>query len=623
MSEPIFFCSLFFYSAIAIYLLWFVCQYNGKTILYFLQSISGKNKQIKELNEDISLVTICLIGAMPLALLSIATAGLNTCFNSVYATIILEIVITVFFLFIPQQIKKKWDIFGIDILKKKSGVILYTGLWCLLFAFWATVNHQESLDYMISNTNPDMWAYVRRFAGMTTDNLYFYGGLDSFTFDGNSACAYLLGSPKKFSSFLGSLIVYPLQGSALGIAVFQGMLGGILFICLFKEWFVVQFSNKKGFSLGKFILMTWALFSPPIYWLMISAYFSNALFLIVVCLTLKQGRQIAINSQIDTITNLVCFLAILTIVFAFYPAFLPIIIFVYFVVILVYLPRDYFKLSKLTKISLKYLGIIISCGLIFYFLFPSQLGLYEIQKSFNVLSRHGSNFVPLNPWSLLQEKPKPMALQRDFGWYINIIISLPFSFFLGWKLWQKYQESNDTLARRNLLAALVGVSIYSAYLLAFIPLEHTYRLMKIAISLVYPLAIFGLLPFILWSRKKLSQKQPWLRNSVLVLSIAHTVFHIHKTFDLNPYPTGNLTLTNPEKLESLENITIVACQDVHQSQFYERLVGLQLARRYPNLEVNVVKFPELLQEIENKNMIVYGETIIEPKSNKKTCHFSI
>ena len=631
MNELIFFGSLSFYSAIAIYLLWFICQYNGKIILYFIQSISGKKNNSKEISSDYSnvlgehtpLVTACLVGTMPLAVLSIATARLNTCFNSLYATITLEIVVTIFFLFIPQQIKKQWDIFGIKLLRKNSGIVFYTGLWCLIFALWATTNHHESLDYMISNSNPDMWAYVRRFGAMTTDNLYFHGGLDSFTFENYSACAYLLGSPKKFSSFLGSLFIYPLQGSSLAIAVFQGMLGGILFICLFKEWFKVQFSNKKKFSFGKFILMTWALFSPPIYWLMISAYFSNALFLVVVCLTLRQGRQIAIKSQIDTIENLVCFFAILTIVFAFYPAFLPVIIFTYAVVILVYLPRNYFQFSKLTKIIVKYLGIIISCGLIFYFLFPSQLGLDEIQKSLNVLTKHGSNFVPLNPWSLLQEKPKPMALQRDFGWYFNIIISLPFNLFLGWKIWQKYKQTSDTIARHDLLAGLAGVSIYSGYLLAYIPLEHTYRLMKIAISLVYPLAIFGLLPFILWSKQKLSHKSPWLRNGILVLAIAHAVFHIHKTFDLNSTPSGNFTLNHPEKLEDLENISIVACPDVHSSQFYERLVGLNIARRYPNLEVNVVKFPELLEDIPNKNMIVYGETIIEEKTNKKTCHFSI
>ena len=120
MNELIFFCSLFFYSAIAIYLLWFICQYNGKTIIYLIQSISPTNNQTRELNNDISLVTVCLVGAMPLAILSVATAGLNTCFNSVSATIILEIVVTIFCLFIPQHVRKQEDFLGINILKKNS-----------------------------------------------------------------------------------------------------------------------------------------------------------------------------------------------------------------------------------------------------------------------------------------------------------------------------------------------------------------------------------------------------------------------------------------------------------------------------------------------------------------------
>ena len=86
---------------------------------------------------------------------------------------------------------------------------------------------------------------------------------------------------------------------------------------------------------------------------------------------------------------------------------------------------------------------------------------------------------------------------------------------------------------------------------------------------------------------------------------------------------GNFTLVNPERLQNLDNITLLACPDIHQSQFYERLVGLQIARTYPDLEVNVVKFPELLAEISQKDLVIYGETVVEPETNKKTCNFSI
>ncbi len=627
MNDLVFFCLLSLGSLIAIYLFWFVCQFNGKTILYYLGSfnrhIPTENFLLTNTkNNHQDSVTIYLIGIMPVAVLSILTARFDRCFNSLFATLVFEFVVFILFLFIPSVIKKQAYFFGIQTIKNNLNVVFYASLWCLSFALWATISHQQPLDYMISNTNPDMWAYVRRFGAMTTDNLFFYRGFDSFTFENNSACAYLLGSPKKFSSFLGSIIVYIFGGSSIGIGVFQGTLGGILFLCLFKEWFTIKLTTKNGFSGGKFLLITWALSSPSIYWLMISAYFSNALFVIMVCLALRQGRNVAINCQVDSVTNLFCFASLLIIVFAFYPAFLPVIIFVYSIVILVYLPSNCWQLSKLSQIIGKFFAVIFICGLVFYFIFPTQLGLEEVQKSLNVLTAHGSNFVPLNPWSLLQEKPKPMALQRDFGWYFNIVISLPISIFIGWKLWQKYQRCDGYLARRDLLAGIVGVGIYLGYLLAYIPLEHSYRLMKIVISLVYPIAIFGVLPFIMWSKNKLEGKSNLVKQIFLVLAIAHVIFHIHKVFDLNPYPTGNFTITNPEKLKYVQNITLVACPEVHVSQFYERLVGLKIARLYPNLQVNVIKFPEDIEQITNPETIVYGETRIENKTEQKTCHFS-
>jgi hypothetical protein len=622
MNDLTFFVSLFFGSAIAIYLLWFVCHLNGKTILYLISTVStnlGDREPLNFFNSRVSMAAICLIGAMPLALLSISTAFLEHCFNSFRITIILEILIAILFLFIPTSVKKEFDLFGIQVFRKNSSLVIYTILWFSIFSLWATVIHLDPLDSTLSNTNPDMWAYVRRFGAMTTDNLNFYGGRDSFVFNGNSACAYLLGSPKKFSSFLGSLIIYPFQGSSLGIEVFQGMLGGTLLICLFKEWLDIKWAKAKRFSLGKTILIIWVLFSPPIYWLLISAYFSNTLFIIIICLTLKEARKISLDGKLDTRENLFCFLSILIIVFSFYPAFLPIIIAAYFGTILIYLPTHNLKNATFTRAGLKFLGIMLGCGAIFYLLFRSQFGLYEIQKSFNVLKEHGANFVPLNPWSLLQEKPKPMALSRDFGWYFNIIASLPLAMFCGWKIWQRYRQSQN----KNLLAGLVGVGIYSGYLLAFIPLESTYRLMKIAISVIYPLAIFGLLSLILWWKERLNKKSGLMAKGLLVLAIAHTVFHIDAVFDLHPFPSGSLTLSNPAKLENIKSVAIVGCKDVHESQFYERLVGLQIARRYPNLLVNVFHSSENVSSSPTEDIVIYGKTVREESTKKNACHFSI
>jgi hypothetical protein len=604
MNDLTFFFSLAFCSLVAIYSLWFICHYNGKILLYL---IVKNNDQTPEY-----LPTICLIGASPLAIISILTAALNSCFNNLYYLLFLELIFIIIFIFIPKTLKRQWDLLGFKYIKSNSTLIICLILWCHIFAFWAIVNHKPNLDYIILNTNPDIWAYVRRFAAFTTSNLNFYGRTDGFTFNGNSACDFLLGSPKKFSSFLGSLFIYLFRGSSFGIAVFQGMLGGVLLLVLFKEWFTVQWSTKPGLSLGKIILITWVLFSPPIIWLLVSAYFSNTLFLIVVCLTLRHTRKFALNSHLDTSANYLCFLGILIIVFAFYPAFLSIILVVYLVTVLIY------SNSRKLKPLIILLFITIGCGLIFYLVFPSQLGLYEVSKSLNLLDRHGSNFVPLNPWSLLQEKPKPMALQRDFGYYINLIISLPFSLFLGWKVWQKYQQTSQPNDRQNLLAASVGISLYIGYLLAYIPLEHTYRLMKIVISLIYPLAIFGLLPLLLWSKNQLSGRSSLIRNTILVLVVIHTILHIEKVFSLETFPSGNFTLAKTEKLEYFQSIVIVGCRDAHKSQFYERLVGLRIAINYPNLQVNVVNAPESLDDSIQGDLFLYGES-----NTDNSCLFSL
>ncbi len=625
MKEIIFLASLFFYSVIAIYQLWLVCHYNGKIIFYYLFTLRGfitteENIQIKKpysLYDGVSMAAICVTGLMPVALLSITTATLSQCFNSVYATALLELALTLLYLFIPTVVKRQFDLFGIQVIKQHSTVILYGLLWCLSFAFWATLNHKVNLDYMISNTNPDMWAYVQRIAAFTTDKLSFYGGSDSFTFIDHSACAFLLGSPKKFSSFLGSLISYPFQGSSLGIAVFQSTLGGTLLICLFREWMDVRCPKTQGMSVERLLLMAWVLSSPPLYWLMVSSYFSNALFVMITALTFREARQLAIANKVDTPESLVFFFSILTIVFSFYPAFIPIIILVFIGTIGIYVP---FRDSARTRgIILKLIFIIIGCGILFCLLFSSQLNFQEVRKSLNFTKEHGSNFVPLNPWSLLQEKPKPMASAKDFGLYINVIIGLVFSSFIGWNLLHLYRSSK----KRDLAAGLVGVGIYSSYLLAHIPLESTYRLMKIAISIIYPLAIFGLLPLLLWGRKQLASKPTWIYRVVMLVAVLHVVLHIHKTFDLRSFPSGSFTVSNASQLENIRSIAVVGCKGVHKSQFYERLVGLQLARRHPNLIVNVFRSADDLEVSLKADLVVYGKVIADQTENTHTCHFSI
>lgn len=614
LSFPIY---LFLGSAISLYLLWLICRFNGKTIVYAIAALRaiGKHRNYQTaLTTQIPIEEMYLIGATPLAILSILPVTLNYCFNSFYSVIILEIIITACYFLVPKSSKKEFDLLGIQAIRENLSIVLYTILWCFIFALWAGINHLQGLDYTISNTNPDLWAYVRRFGAMTVSNLSFYDGLmPGSTFKSQLACTFFLDSPKKFSSFLGSLIAYPLNGSSIGIGIFQGMLGATLFISLFKEWFEVRFSETKKNIFSKSILMVWVLFSPPVYWLIISSYLSNTLFIIVISLTLRSTRKIAINGHLNTANNFILFIAFTIITFAFYAAFIPLIAAAYLATLLIYVDRQSLNLLVVRDLAVKF-GLIAMISLaIAYLLFPSQLGLYEIRKSLNLLDEHGANFVPLNPWSLLQEKPKPMPRVRDFGWYINIIVSLPIATYLFASIWQFHRKFKD----KNSLAGLVGVGVYIGYLLAYIPLENTYRLMKIAISIIYPIAIFGLLPLILWCRNRLEKKYYFIQKAVLVLAIAHAIWHVHTVFNLRPFPAGNFTLVNKTKLENTRSIAIVGCRDVHESQFYERLVGLTIARQFPNLSVLVVRSPENVADISPKDTIVYGKT------RENSCHFDI
>jgi len=335
MSDIIFLVSLFLGSITATYLLLLICHYNGKIIYYFVRVVAKKiydsetkfePEELSSFYDRVSLCILCLIGISPLAILSVFTITLNHCFNSTYSIFILETVLGCAFWLIPHAIKERFDILGLKILRANSVLAIYSCLWCLIFSLWALESSYGALDHMISNTNPDMWAYVRRFAAMTTNNLEFYGGNDSFIFKGNSACAFFLGSPKKFSSFLGSIIISPFEDISLGIAVFQGMLGCILLICLFQDWLNVKPSTLRDMSFGQSVLILWVLFSPPIYWLLISAYFSNALFLIIICLVLRETRKIALSGKLGTLENFALLFTTLTTTFAFYPAFLPVLI---------------------------------------------------------------------------------------------------------------------------------------------------------------------------------------------------------------------------------------------------------------------------------------------------------
>ncbi|WP_157072229.1 hypothetical protein [Picosynechococcus sp. PCC 73109] len=634
MDKLTFLCLLFLSSLGATYFLWFICHLNGQLLFYGLHLCNKKwqpnTSTITSPGLDcfyfrpLGLTTVYLVGAMPIAVLSLSTAYLNHCFNAFYGTVILELVFGLVFLLLPNTQRKAFDLFGFRLIQRHRHLVIYTSIWCLVFSIWVMVTRHSNLDTLVLNTNPDFWAYVRRYGAMTTTNLNFYGMTDSFKFPDNSACAYFLGSPKKFSSFLGAIVSYLFSDLSFGITVFQGMLGATLFMALFKDWCATPLDQNQSLNLSDLALVIWAVSSPQLYWLLVSAYFSNTLFIIVISLVLRQARNASLHENLFNAQNFLCLFCIQVVVFSFYPAFLPITIAVYFCTTLIYLKYSERSPNQLFFDYSKYAILILICGLIFYTLFNSQFILDEIQKSINPLKSHGTNFVPLNPWSLFQEKPKPMGANKDFGVWFNVVLGLLFSVYCLWQLYRAYSRNKDFVIKRDLLAGCTGMGLYSFYLLAYIPLESTYRLGKIAISLIYPLGIFALLPVVVWLKDYFRQQANWQRQAVLGLAIAHVVFHIYKITDATTFPSGQVTMPSPaqqKELSQLNSITIIGCERVHQSQFYERLVGLQVAKQNPHLQVNVVNEPANLTPDIMGDRLVFGQIIPGPTPRYNACKF--
>ncbi len=262
-------------------------------------------------------------------------------------------------------------------------------------------------------------------------------------------------------------------------------------------------------------------------------------------------------------------------------------------------------------------------------IFKSQIGLFEVQKSLNLLDAHGSNFVPINPWSLLHETPKPMPVRRDFGMWFHLTIGLLSTSFLGFKLIKQYRKMPDEIIRYDLLAAMVTISFYDVYLLAFIPLDYTYRLMKIAISIFYPLMIFALPPFLLWVNFVFDQnKNKWLKKTILILLVFHMILNFYTTLARGTFPSGNLLIHDINVLKNHQHLAIVGCPQNHVSQYYERLVGLQIARHYPNLQVDVFSKIKGLTNPQDYDVLIQGthpKEISEENNEDRNmaCEFTI
>lgn len=554
--------------------------------------------------ENITEAQILLAGLTPLALSCLVISSLNICINSISLLLIPEVVIAILYIIIPNTSKEIFKIFlSYKYTYKAIGLAF---CWCLMFAIWATFQtpERQELDSLLINTNPDMWAYIRRFAALTTQNL---------AFDGTSACSFFLQSPKKLSSFIGSVIIILCDNTSLGIILFQGLLGCGLFLCLFIDW--IGADQRKFPWPIKIIGLVWAISSPQIYWLLVNSYLSNTLFIIVLCLGLRACRRTAIMGGASRIEKYITLIFIIINIFSFYPAALPLALGIYLTAEIIYSYNNKQTWQQQVLQRAKTLMVIAPTLLTLYIFFKDQFLIYEVRESLNPLIEHGANFVPLNPWSLLQEKPKPMPVRKDFGVWNNIIIGTIFSVCTLQRLWLVLQQDEEenlpaSIYRKDLTAGFFGVLFYLSYLIAYIPLIYTYRLGKIAISVLWPLAIFTLLPLIKWLYNKIELSKNRLKKNLLIIfMISHVILHVDKSFSQTARPSGNILMTSNTDFAGINSLVVTGCLDVHISQFYERMVGIKLARKYPDIKINVVGSEENIDGISKFTTIVTGTTI--------------
>ena len=582
------------------FIAWLIVNFNGKVIcglVDFVGSISGIDN---EANSDkpswlntVMEVEIILLGIVPLAIASLISTANGNCYNSINSFLLTEAIIFSLFLFLPRQFKQGQNFGGKQYYRSHWGIFAIAIIWCLVFAVWgeSAIDPQDYLgtERLLINKNGDMWYYVRRYAAYTLDNV---------SFDSQPACHYLQYSPKKLSSFIGSIIVYFTPNTTLGITWFQGLLGCSLFLGLFGNWYGYSYQGKRLSNWGTIAAIVWAIASPSIFWLLISAYLSNALFITIFVFSITAVRKISLeSSKYPNYAKYTILFAFVLNIFSFYLVVLPIALIFYSATVVVYSSGTYFNFRaaviSCSKILLAAGISVLCCSL----LFKHQIGLDEVSNNLNALKEHGKNFVPLNPWSLVQEKPNPMPNIKDFGVWFNITIGIMFSIFLLRQIYQyllaaKQKDIERTVYVRDAIAAILGISVYIFYLLAYIPLEYTYRLGKLAISLIYPLAMLGILPAIIWFRDRYYLRKPRVIKIIyLTLIVIHVWLHIDKTMSPRALPLGKYNLSVPEVITD-KKLTIVGCSNTSTSQKYERLFGLDLGKKYPELQIDVVSESE-------------------------------
>jgi hypothetical protein len=599
MAEMLEILTVFLETVITVFLTLSIIYFNGGVLLNLI-------RREQDLYE-ISPAVFFLLGLTPLALASLIGTSFQTCINSFSLLLTTEIIILSFFTITFIKNRKIVTYLQPRLLNKYQNSILLTLIWCGVFSLWVILSFQplipSGFDQVLVNSNPDMWFYLRRYAAYLGENI---------NFDGHEACYYLLISPKKLSSLIGSLVINWFPESNRGIIIIKGLFGASLFLSLFGHW--------ADFNKNKFGII-WAIFSPQIYWLILSSYLSNTLFIIVVILALRSAKNLSLATESKSLELRMLALGLVICLYSFYFAGIPlaILLFVFTIFIYSFIPNN---LSQILKDQLL-LMLIIGLGITALFLlFPEQFYLDEVKIITDPLFKHSKNFVPLNPWSLLQERPKPMGENKDFGVWFNLALGFIIAFFMTFKISTVLAKINDSLNKRDLISALAGIIFYLCYLFAYLSLEHTYRLMKIAISFMYPLAIFGLFPLLKWLRYDwLSNKSKFLKFLVTVFVVLHIILHIYETFKLHASPTGQYKIAQ-EIARDTSSITVIRCPSPDIGRRYEVLMGFRLARKYSKIPVYVIADSADTAKVNEDTKLIQG-VIVPVRRDLDVCRYEV
>ena len=607
------------------FLAWLVIHFNGKTLLGIFdllhrRAVRGVSATDRSWLKTASEVEVTILGLTPIAIASLLSTSGGNCYSSVYSFLIAEAIIISLFILARVRIKNN-NFFGEQYYRHERAIFAIAIIWCLVFTIWGLLAIEPErylgVDRLLVNQNGDMWFYVRRYAAYTVNNL---------SFDNQPACFFLQISPKKLSSFIGSIIINFAPNTVFGITLFQGLLGCTLFLSLFGNWYNFTYQGKSLSTKANILAILWAIFSPPVFWLIISSYLSNALFVTIFVLGLTAARRICLDNVYPKYAGYVMLFCFILCIFSFYLVILPIALSFYLACLVIYRYELYLKLDSavinLSKILLAAGLSVLICSIAFH----HQVNLTEVSDNLNALREHGKNFVPLNPWSLVQEKPNPMPNIKDFGVWFNVVVGTIFSGWILKVIYQKLFNSENTavnnIARKDLIAAASVMVVYLIYLWAYIPLEYTYRLGKLAVSIIYPLAILGILPTVLWFRDRhYRYKSRIFKVACTSLLVLHIILHIDKTLYLRALPVGKYEIVSDEGINTISSVTILNCQQYSESRKYQKIVGLDLAKQYPNRAINVITSPNLRDTFPQSDALVTGIDAVS--QDKDLCLFEV